>query len=88
MDIKTLVSFRTRATHGYDERMTEKCSEIACTRKPIIEIVAWDGITLDTHLFLCRKHWLERSAEEVLKYQGIPSRTKIIKFVKDLRSYL
>lgn len=63
--------------------MTEKCSSIACLEKPIIEIVAWDNVTLDTHMFLCRKHWEEKALEEPQQLK-----MRIIRVIEDIRAYL
>lgn len=70
---------RTRKAH--ENARIKRCSEVACRQKPIIEIVAWDGITLDTHLYLCRKHWEDKSKEEKVKM-------KILGAYEDLRSYI
>jgi hypothetical protein len=78
-DFDTMPKERTRKAHA-DVRI-ERCSEVACRQKSIIEIVAWDGITLDTHLYLCRKHWEEKSKEEKVKL-------KVLGMYADLRSYL
>lgn len=64
--------------------MSEKCSSVACRQPPIIEIVSWDGITLDAHKLLCRKHWLELCDEP----EREAMKMKVIHFVKDMRSYL
>lgn len=75
---------RTRKAHGNVKLEIEKCSSVACRRKPIIEIVSWDGIALDTHKLLCREHWLELCDEPERECMKM----KVIHFVKDMRSYL
>ena len=60
----------------------EKCSSPTCNDPVVIEIISWDGEHLDSHLLLCRKHWIQKVEKEP------DNRTKVIHFIRDLRRYL
>ena len=60
----------------------EKCTSPGCQDRVVIEITSWDGIPLNPHLLLCRKHWVQKVEETP------NSRAKVIHFVRDLRHYL
>jgi hypothetical protein len=74
---------RTREAHGHARILKpEKCSSPACRSKPIVEIRSWDLALYDPPLLLCRKHWEDKAREEP------PKTMKVIKILKDIRSYL